>query len=215
MASLGFTAGVKRVVTVFAAGAAALTLAAPASAAPFPATTWKVTPTSPTPLPVKMTNSGNVVWTLGAFQLTCTSATVTGSFIGATGNPAQIGTFTAGTWGPTCTSPLGPFSLVHVGGWKIWAKSYDPVTGVTDGYINNVTLNWTGGSMKFTVIGKMSVKYTNSTGALAVTPLPGELSVINPVNCGALFTTATKPTLKATYLVKVTNTTTIPKIVGS
>ncbi|MFC7217700.1 hypothetical protein ACFQLX_05865 [Streptomyces polyrhachis] len=89
---------------------------------------------------------------------------------------------------------------------------------MTDGYINNITLNWTWGSCKFTILGKMSVKYTNGTGALAVNSLPGELSVAAspaPVNCGAPITTATKPTFKATYLTKVIGTTTIPKIVGS
>ncbi|MFC7217695.1 hypothetical protein ACFQLX_05840 [Streptomyces polyrhachis] len=211
---------IKKAAVTAGVGAAALVFATPASATPFPAATWTVTPASPSPLPVKGINTGNVVLTAGSIQLTCTAATATGTIASTTGNPGQLGTITTSTWGPTCTSPLGPVSVVHVGGWKLWGSTYDPAvgSGTTAGYLNTITANVTAGACKFTVIGKASGKYTNSTGALAVNSLAGELSVAAspaPVGCGAVITTATKPTFKGTYLVKVTNTTTIPKIVGS
>ncbi|MGA4982218.1 hypothetical protein [Streptomyces sp. GESEQ-13] len=197
--------------TAVVAGAAAaafgLTLS-PASAAP--STTWTVTPSGS----YTATNAGNIVLT-ATIPMTCTTSGASGTMASATGNPAQVAAINAinfGTASTPCTSVLGTVTTVAVTPWTVVAQDY--TAGVTKGYIGNVTANVTAGVCKFTVTGKASATYTNSTGVLAVNSVAGELSVTNPVNCGTVITTATKPLFKGNYAIKASNGA-IPTIIGT
>ncbi|CAM5412005.1 Secreted protein OS=Streptomyces tendae OX=1932 GN=GUR47_10335 PE=4 SV=1 [Streptomyces tendae] len=118
--------------------------------------------------------------------------------------------------GSPCTSVLGNVTAASVTSCvRHRGGRTDASTGVTKGYVGNVKANVTAGACKFTVTGKASGTYTNSTGGLAINSTAGELTVTNPVNCGAIVTTATKPTFKGNYAVTVASTGAIPTIVGS
>lgn len=199
--------------TAVVAGAATaafgLTLS-PASAVP--STTWTVTPSGS----YTATNSGNIVLT-ATIPMTCTTSGASGTMASNTGNPAQVATINAinfGTAATPCTSVLGNVSTVPVTPWSVVAQDYTASTGVTKGYVGNVTANVSAGICTFTVKGKASATYTNSTGILAVNSVAGELVVSNPVNCGSIITTATKPLFKGNYAIKASNGA-IPKIVGT
>ncbi|GAA0702772.1 hypothetical protein [Streptomyces thermocarboxydus] len=197
--------------TAVVAGAAAAALGltlSPASAAP--STTWTVTPSGS----YTATNAGNIVLT-ATIPMTCTTSGASGTMASATGNPAQVAAINAinfGTASTPCTSVLGTVTTVAVTPWTVVAQDY--TAGVTKGYIGNVTANVTAGVCKFTVTGKASATYTNSTGVLAVNSVAGELSVTNPVNCGTVITTATKPLFKGNYAIKASNGA-IPAIIGT
>ncbi|GGZ32910.1 hypothetical protein [Streptomyces poonensis] len=204
----------RRCAVVAGAAAAAFGIAVgPASAVP--STTWTVTPTGT----YTATNSGNIVLT-AAIPMTCTTSGASGTMSNATGNPAQVASINAinfGTAASPCTSILGNVTTVAVTPWTIMATDYDAATGVTKGYVGNIKANVTAGACKFTVTGKASGTYTNSTGILAVNSVAGELVVASspaPSNCGSVITTATKPTFKGNYAVK-SSSGAIPKIVGS
>ncbi|CAL9573465.1 hypothetical protein [Streptomyces sp. Tu 3180] len=200
------------VVTGAAAAAFGLTLA-PASAVP--STVWTVTPTGT----YTATNSGNIVLT-ATIPMTCTTSGASGTMASATGNPATVASIAAinfGTAASPCTSVLGNVTTVAVTPWTVVAQDYDAATGVTKGYVGNVKANVTAGACKFTVTGKASATYTNSTGVLAVNSVAGDLAVSSspaPVNCGSVVTTATKPLFRGNYAIKASNGA-IPKIVGS
>ncbi|MEU2436672.1 hypothetical protein ACFY9A_25060 [Streptomyces rubradiris] len=204
----------RRLAVVAGAAAAAFGLTAgPASAAP--STNWTVTPTGS----YTATNSGNIVLT-ATIPMTCTTSGASGTMSNATGNPATVATISAITFGTSaspCTSVLGNVSTVAVAPWTVVAQDYNATTGVTTGYVGNVKANVTAGACKFTVTGKASGTYTNSSGVLAVNSVAGDLVVSSnpaPVNCGTVVTTSTKPTFKGNYVIKASNGT-IPKIVGS
>ncbi|MEU3999149.1 hypothetical protein AB0E76_25555 [Streptomyces fungicidicus] len=201
----------RRFAVVAGAAAAAFGLAvAPASAVP--STVWTVTPSGA----YTATNSGNIVLT-ATIPMTCTTSGASGSMASTTGNPATVATINAinfGTATSPCTSVLGNVTTVAVTPWTVVAQDYTAATGVTKGYIGNVKANVTAGACKFTVTGKASATYTNSTGILAVSSVSGELAVSSPVNCGTVVTTATKPIFKGNYAIKASNGS-IPTIVGS
>ncbi|AYL35930.1 MULTISPECIES: hypothetical protein [Streptomyces] len=201
----------RRFAVVAGAAAAAFGLAvAPASAVP--STVWTVTPSGA----YTATNSGNIVLT-ATIPMTCTTSGASGSMASTTGNPATVATINAinfGTATSPCTSVLGNVTTVAVTPWTVVAQDYTAATGVTKGYIGNVKANVTAGACKFTVTGKASATYTNSTGILAVSSVSGELVVSSPVNCGTVVTTATKPIFKGNYAIKASNGS-IPTIVGS
>ncbi|MFE2281078.1 hypothetical protein ACFXAE_28395 [Streptomyces sp. NPDC059454] len=201
----------RRTAVVAGAATAALGLAlSPASAVP--STVWTVTPAGN----YTATNSGNIVLT-ATIPMTCTTSGASGTMASNTGNPAQVATINAinfGTSTTPCTSVLGNVTTVAVTPWTVVAQDYTASTGVTKGYVGNVTANVTAGVCKFTVKGKASSTYTNSTGILAVNSVAGELTVSNPVNCGTVITTATKPLFRGNYAIKASNGT-IPKIVGT
>ncbi|MEU4881003.1 hypothetical protein ACH4NV_10430 [Streptomyces althioticus] len=202
----------KTAVAACAAAAALALTAGTASAAP--STVWTV---SPSPAAFQATNVGNIVLT-ATIPMTCTASNASGTMASTTGNPATvaaINTMNFGSSGAPCTSVLGNVTTVAVTPWDVVAVDYNASTGVTTGYIGNVTANVKAGVCTFTVSGKASATYTNSTGVLAVNSVAGELAVSNPVNCGAIVTTSTKPTFKGNYAVKVSGTSTIPTIVGS
>ena len=192
---------IRRSALVVCAAASALGLAAaPSSAAP--STVWTVTPS---PANFQATNVGNIVLT-ATIPMTCTVSNAAGTMASTTGNPgdvADITTMNFGASGSPCTNELVSSDAVFC------------ATGVTKGYVGNVKANVTAGACKFTVTGKASGTYTNSTGILAINSTAGELTVSNPVNCGAIVTTATKPTFKGNYAVTVASTGAIPTIVGS
>ncbi|KOT35798.1 hypothetical protein ADK41_24020 [Streptomyces caelestis] len=200
------------VVAGAATAAFALTLS-PASAAP--STVWTVTPTGS----YTATNVGNIVLT-ATIPMTCTTSSASGGMASTTGNPATVATINAinfGTSGAPCTSVLGNVTTTAVTPWTVVAQDYTASTGVTKGYIGNVKANVTAGACKFTVTGKATSTYTNSTGILAVSSVSGDLAVSSnpaPVNCGAVVTTATKPVFKGNYAIKASNGVT-PAIVGS
>ncbi|CAL9589942.1 hypothetical protein NC239_27015 [Streptomyces sp. G3] len=204
---------IRRSALVVCAAASALGLAAaPSSAAP--STVWTVTPS---PANFQATNVGNIVLT-ATIPMTCTVSNAAGTMASTTGNPgdvADITTMNFGASGSPCTSVLGNVTTTSVTPWDVVAVDYDAATGVTKGYVGNVKANVTAGACKFTVTGKASGTYTNSTGVLAISSTAGELVVTNPVNCGAIVTTATKPTFKGNYAVKVAGSSVIPTIVGS
>ncbi|QKW00334.1 hypothetical protein [Streptomyces sp. NA02536] len=201
----------RRFAVVAGAAAAAFGLAvAPASAVP--STVWTVTPSGA----YTATNSGNIVLT-ATIPMTCTTSGASGSMASTTGNPATVATINAinfGTAASPCTSVLGNVTTVAVTPWTVVAQDYTAATGVTKGHIGNVKANVTAGACKFTVTGKASATYTNSTGVLAVSSVSGELVVSSPVNCGTVVTTATKPIFKGNYAIKASNGS-IPTIVGS
>ncbi|NEC53406.1 hypothetical protein G3I18_33410 [Actinospica acidiphila] len=202
----------KTAVAACAAAAALALTAGTASAAP--STVWTV---SPSPAAFQATNVGNIVLT-ATIPMTCTVSNASGTMASTTGNPATvaaINTMNFGSSGAPCTSVLGNVTTVAVTPWDVVAVDYNAATGVTTGHIGNVKANVSAGVCKFTVTGKASATYTNSTGVLAVSSVAGELAVSNPVNCGAIVTTSTKPTFKGNYAVKVSGTSTIPTIVGS
>ncbi|AZM77884.1 hypothetical protein D1J63_25365 [Streptomyces sp. KPB2] len=204
---------IRRSALVVCAAASALGLAAaPSSAAP--STVWTVTPS---PANFQATNVGNIVLT-ATIPMTCTVSNAAGTMASTTGNPgdvADITTMNFGASGSPCTSVLGNVTTTSVTPWDVVAVDYDAATGVTKGYVGNVKANVIAGACKFTVTGKASGTYTNSTGVLAISSTAGELVVTNPVNCGAIVTTATKPTFKGNYAVKVAGSSVIPTIVGS
>lgn len=203
----------RRSAIVVCAAASALGLAAGPSTA-VPSTVWTVTPS---PSSFDAVNVGNIVLT-ATIPMTCTTSNADGVMNSATGNPgdvADIDTMNFGASGSPCTSVLGNVTTTSVTPWDVIAVDYNASTGVTKGYVGNVTANVTAGACKFTVSGKATATYTNSSGVLAVNSTAGELTVSNPVNCGAIVTVNTKPTFKGNYAVTETGTGAIPTIVGS
>jgi hypothetical protein len=206
----------RRSAIVVCAAASALGLAVGPSSA-VPSTVWTVTPS---PAAFKATNVGNIVLT-ATIPMTCTVSGAEGSMNSTTGNPGDVADITTMTFGSStspCTSVLGNVTTTSVTPWDVVAVDYNASTGVTTGHVGNVKAQVTAGACKFTVVGKASATYTNSTGILAVNSVAGDLSVAAspaPVNCGAVVTTATKPTFKGNYAVKVKSTNAIPTIVGS
>ncbi|MFH8289727.1 hypothetical protein [Streptomyces sp. NPDC018059] len=202
-----------RIAVVTGAGAAAFVMAvAPASAVP--STIWTVTPS---PANFSAANSGNIVLTAN-IPMTCTTSSASGTMASTTGNPATVGNINAinfGTSASPCTSVLGNVTTTATTPWTVVAQDYTASSGVTKGHIGNVNAKVTAGACVFTVQGKATGTYTNSTGILAVTSVSGDLAVTSASGCGTVVTTATKPTFKGNYAVKVTGTNTIPKIVGS
>ncbi|MGW4020425.1 hypothetical protein [Streptomyces sp. NPDC005009] len=203
----------RRSAIVVCAAASALGLAAGPSSA-VPSTVWTVTPS---PASFQAVNVGNIVLT-ATIPMTCTTSNAAGVMNSATGNPgdvADINTMNFGAAGSPCTSVLGNVTTTSITPWDVVAEDYNAATGVTTGYVGDITANVTAGACKFTVTGEASATYTNSTGVLAVNSVAGELKVSNPVNCGAIVTVNTKPTFKGNYAVKVAGTNVIPTIVGS
>ncbi|WP_037855995.1 hypothetical protein [Streptomyces sp. NRRL S-340] len=204
---------IRRIAVVAGAGAAAFGIAvAPASANA--STVWTV---NPTPANYTATNSGNIMLTAN-IPMTCTTSGASGTMASNTGNPSQVATISAinfGTATTPCTSLLGNVTTVATTPWKIMAKDYNASTGVTTGYVDNISAKVSAGACVFTVTGKASGTYTNSTGILAVNSVSGELTVTSATNCGTVVTTSTKPTFKGNYAVKVSGTSTIPTIKGS
>ncbi|MEU5086121.1 hypothetical protein [Streptomyces sp. NPDC021356] len=202
---------IRRIAVVAGAGAAAFGIAvAPASANA--STIWTV---NPTPANFTATNSGNIVLTAN-IPMTCTTSGASGTMASATGNPASVADITAINFGTTsspCTSILGAVTATPVGTWHVVAQDY--TAGVTKGYVGSVKANVAAGACHFTVEGKASATYTNSTGILAVNSVAGDLAVTAASGCGTVVTTSTKPTFKGNYAVKVKGTSTIPTIVGS
>ncbi|MFE7980004.1 hypothetical protein [Streptomyces shenzhenensis] len=201
----------RRTAVVLGAAAAAFGIAvAPASAVP--STVWTVTPS---PAAYTAANSGNIVLTAN-IPMTCTTSAASGTMQSATGNPATVASIDAVTFGSSaapCTSVLGNVTTVATPPWTVVGEDY--AAGVTTGYVGNVNAKVTAGACVFTVTGKASATYTNSTGILAVNSVSGDLAVASASGCGTVVTTSTKPTFKGNYAVKVSGTSTIPTIVGS
>ncbi|MEU3608896.1 hypothetical protein AB0E83_26125 [Streptomyces sp. NPDC035033] len=201
---------IRNLAVVAGAASAAFALAAsPVTAAP--STVWTV---SPNPANITAVNSGNIVLSVNGIAMTCTKSNGAGTGASTTGNPATVGTINSiafGATGAPCTSVLGNVTTVPTTPWTIVAQDY--TAGVTKGYVGNVDAKVTVGACNFRVTGKASASYTNSTGALAVNSLAGELTVVSATNCGSAVPVGAKPTFKGTYLFKVG--TAIPTIVGT
>ncbi|MET7509413.1 hypothetical protein [Streptomyces albidoflavus] len=204
----------RKIALVAGAATAAIGLTA-GTASAVPSTVWTVTPS---PANFTATNSGNIVLSVNGVPMTCTTSGASGTMQSATGNPATVANINAinfGASGSPCTSVLGNVVTVAVVPWTVVAVDYNAATGVTTGHVGNVDANVTVGACKFRVTGKASGTYTNSTGALAVNSVSGDLTVVSATNCGAAVPVGAKPTFKGTYLVKQTGTSVIPTIVGS
>ncbi|GHG11594.1 hypothetical protein ACFFSH_08915 [Streptomyces filamentosus] len=204
-----------RNLAVVAGGASAAFALAVSPASAVASTVWTVTPS---PANFSAVNSGNIVLTVNGLAMTCTKSTAGGTMQSATGNPATVGSITSmafGASGAPCTSVLGPVSAVPTLPWAVKVFDYTAATGVSKGYIDNVDATVSVGACTFRVTGKASGTYTNSSGTLAVNSTAGELTVVSASGCGTAVPVGAKPTFKGNYLVKVTGTTTIPKIVGS
>ncbi|MFI1653623.1 hypothetical protein ACH4ZU_01630 [Streptomyces sp. NPDC020472] len=203
---------IRNLAVVAGTASAAFALAvSPASAVP--STVWTV---SPSPASITAVNSGNIVLSVNGIAMTCTKSNGAGTGQSTTGNPATVGTINSiafGASGAPCTSVLGPVTAVPTTPWTIVAQDYTAATGVTKGYVGNVDAKVTVGACVFRVTGKASGTYTNSTGALAVNSVAGELTVVSSSGCGSAVPVGAKPTFKGTYLFKVG--TAIPTIVGS
>ncbi|MEU6477733.1 hypothetical protein ABZ858_12720 [Streptomyces sp. NPDC047017] len=202
-----------RAAVAVGAGAAAAGIAV-APAAANPSTVWTV---SPSPAGFTAVNSGNVVLVTGV-PMTCTASGASGTLTGGSGNPAEVGSIRAATIGTgtsPCSSLLGNFTITPSTPWSVVAQDHHPSTGVTTGYVDDINARVSVGACVFTMAGKASSSYTNSTGVLSVANAPGELTVTWASNCGTLITTATKPTFKGNYTVRVTGTDTIPTITGT
>ncbi|WP_411070468.1 hypothetical protein [Streptomyces sp. cmx-4-25] len=202
-----------RKLAVVAGGASAALALAVSPATAVPSTVWTVTPS---PASITAVNSGNIVLSVNGIAMTCTKSNGAGTGQSTTGNPATVGAINSiafGATGAPCTSLLGNVTTVATTPWTIVAQDYTAATGVTKGYIGNVDAKVTVGACVFRVTGKASGTYTNSTGALAVNSVAGELTVVSATNCGSAVPVGAKPTFKGTYLFKAG--TVIPKIVGS
>ncbi|GHA92167.1 hypothetical protein ACIQRS_21710 [Streptomyces termitum] len=202
-----------RNLAVVAGGASAAFALAVSPASAVPSTVWTV---SPSPASITALNSGNVALSVNGITMTCTKSNGAGTGASTTGNPATVGTITTMVFGATgapCTSVLGPVTAVPVTPWTIVAQDYNAATGVTSGYVGNVDANVSVGACNFRVTGKASSTYTNSTGALTVNSLAGELTVVTSSGCGSAVPVGAKPTFKGKYLFKAG--TAIPTIVGS
>ncbi|MFE5732129.1 hypothetical protein ACFQ7A_14640 [Streptomyces sp. NPDC056528] len=202
-----------RKLAVVAGGASAALALAVSPATAVPSTVWTVTPS---PASITAVNSGNIVLSVNGIAMTCTKSNGAGTGQSATGNPATIGNINSiafGATGAPCTSLLGNVTTVATTPWTIVAQDYTAASGVTKGYIGNVDAKVTVGACVFRVTGKASATYTNSTGALAVNSVSGELTVVSATNCGSAVPVGSKPLFKGTYLFKAG--TVIPKVVGS
>ncbi|MFJ5707171.1 MULTISPECIES: hypothetical protein [unclassified Streptomyces] len=204
----------RNLAVVAGAAASAFALAvSPASAVA--STVWTVTPS---PAGFTAVNSGNIVLSVNGIAMTCTKSNAAGTMQSTTGNPATVGsisTMVFGASGVPCTSVLGNVVTTPTTPWAVKVYDYTASTGVSKGYIDNVDAKVTVGACVFRVTGKASGTYTNASGTLAVNSAAGELTVVSATNCGGAVPVGSKPTFKGNYLVKVANTTTIPKIVGS
>ncbi|MFE5832032.1 hypothetical protein ACFQ8W_17495 [Streptomyces sp. NPDC056508] len=202
-----------RKLAVVAGGASAALALTVSPATAVPSTVWTVTPS---PASITAVNSGNIVLSVNGIAMTCTKSNGAGTGQSTTGNPATVGNITSiafGATGAPCTSLLGNVTTVATTPWTIVAQDYTAGTGVTKGHVGNVDAKVTVGACVFRVTGKASGTYTNSTGALAVNSLAGELTVVSATNCGSAVPVGAKPTFKGTYLFKAGSV--IPKIVGS
>ncbi|MBD0710174.1 MULTISPECIES: hypothetical protein [unclassified Streptomyces] len=202
-----------RNLAVVAGGASAAFALAVSPASAVPSTVWTV---SPSPASITAVNSGNIVLSVNGVAMTCTKSNGTGTGSSTTGNPATVGTINTiafGATGAPCTSVLGNVTTVAATPWTIVAEDYTAATGVTKGYVGNVDATVTVGACVFRVTGKATSTYTNSTGALAVNSVAGDLTVVSSTGCGVAVPVGAKPTFKGTYLFK--QGTVIPTIVGS
>ncbi|MFD7711046.1 hypothetical protein [Streptomyces sp. NPDC059786] len=186
----------------------------PASANP--STTWTATPN---PANISAVVSGYTTLTAGT-PLVCTQSTMQGSMYSAVGNPATVATFNGLSFGTSvspCQTALGIATFVPSAPWHFLAVDYNPATGVASGYLADVYLRISAGiSCVFTTAGKASATYRNSTGVLSVNSVPGELAVTSVTSgCGTTVTTATLPTFRGNYIIRISGTTTAPTLVGS
>uniref|UniRef100_A0AAU3GQ88 Secreted protein n=1 Tax=Streptomyces sp. NBC_01401 TaxID=2903854 RepID=A0AAU3GQ88_9ACTN len=134
-----------------------------------PATTWTVSP-DPAPFTAVSTNT---VLEAGGIPMTCPEAGAGGTGFSATGNPGHVADIESayfGTSAAPCTSILGPVAPVTSTSppWRIQAVDYDDATGVTTGYIDNISAEVTVLSCTFTVSGEVNATYANDTDVLSV-----------------------------------------------
>ncbi|OIV36035.1 hypothetical protein BIV57_18455 [Mangrovactinospora gilvigrisea] len=197
-------------------GAAIVTAPAMATAA----TTWTV---GPNPSETYSASSPTTTLTDNGFTITCAS-TASGTLASATGNPAQVGTIDNVTF-TGCTSILGSASVSNLppsstdAQWTINGSDYNASTGVTTGNIGNIkNVAVTAASCQFTVGGKASGTYTNSSGVLAVNSVSGDLTISGvTAGCAGLVSNGDSPTFVGNYTVFTPSggTTTHPTITGS
>jgi hypothetical protein len=185
------------------------------TAAPAFAATWTVKPggaitAKTTKTTLKDTKTGN--------SLTCTSSTAKATLKKGSGlSGTAIGSITSVTFGG-CSGPLGLTFTVKTSHlpWKLNATSY--ASGVTHGTITGIHATLTGPSCSATVDGtsatanngKVSVTYTNSSGALKVLTTGGNLHIYKVSGCAGLIGSGDASTFSATYTVTPKQTITSP-----
>ncbi|MFI6689005.1 hypothetical protein [Streptomyces sp. NPDC050485] len=200
---------------VCGAATAAFALAtAPAMAAS--PTNWVVGPNSPESFTATSTN---VVLSINGIDMTCTYADAGGTLQSATGNPAAVGSIDPahfGRTGESCTSFLGAVDTVANTPWTLNATDYDAGSGVTQSYISGINARVSVATCAFTVTGTAHGTYTNSTGDLAISATPTELTVSDPTaGCSGVVSAGDHPSFNGDYFAVVSGTSTAPTITGS
>lgn len=194
-----------------AAGASAVALtAAPAIAAPTYTVKAGTTTTGTTSYTAATTGaSPQVKFAAGTNNLSCTSATATGSIkLGSGLSGAGLGSITGSTW-TGCIGPLNlPVTVVQTGTWSVNATGTTTATGVTAGTVSNVaaTVSVNQGGCSFNVTGsvKSALVTTATKQQLKVKPQL-TLTIGNVVGCFGLLSNGTKASFAATYKLKAAN----------
>ncbi|MFJ4907955.1 hypothetical protein ACIQCR_21895 [Streptomyces sp. NPDC093249] len=197
--------------SAWAATAALLLTAAPASAAP--STVWTVTPS---PVAVSATNVGNVGMNLNGLPMNCPKSTASMLLASTTGNPAVLGNVSALTFGAPgapCSSQV-PLVVTPTGPWKFVARDHDATTGVTSGYVDDIDIGLNVAYLVLRVRGRSSATFSNATGRLTLSSVTGELPVTQTNDAGAV-PVGSSLFLKATYQTRVSGSSLLPKIVGT
>jgi hypothetical protein len=207
----------KRTCAILLASAATAAMLGLSAAPALAATSWTVTPGGAITgksgiITFRDTNTGNSV-TCGSSS---TSATLKkGSGLSGTrlGSDSKL-SFTS------CTGPLDlSFTVTpHDLPWKLNALSYNKTTGVTTGSITGIDATVVGPSCSADTDGtgaglhngKVSVRYTNSTGKLKVLTTGGNMHVYNVVGCAGLIVSGDPVTYSGTYTVSPKQTITSP-----
>ncbi|MFF2507035.1 hypothetical protein ACFVTY_27215 [Streptomyces sp. NPDC058067] len=208
----------KTALVVAAAGAALGLAAAPSSAA---STNWAVGPGSPETVTA---TTGHASLGVNGIDMTCTYADAEAVLASATGNPVKIGDINSANFGRTgepCTSILGNVTATTTTPWTLWAYGdYDPATGTTPGYIDNIKARVSVATCAFDVTGTAHGTYKSggagTPGKLTIHATATELTVANPTSgCSGLVAAGDHPTFDAVYDVVVKGTSNGATVVGS
>jgi hypothetical protein len=158
--------GITRIVMTGAAAAAAIALMSTTALAAT-ATTYKVSPGG------KYTaTAGKTVLTDNQTKakLTCKTASAKG-VLKKSGAGKGLGTITSTSFNK-CSGPLNlTFKVKQGGTWTLNVTKYNSKTGVTTGYIGNVSAVLSGSDCSATVTGAADATYTNKTATLSVKPV--------------------------------------------
>jgi hypothetical protein len=188
----------------------------PGAGSPAAATTktWTVRPGGPVAANAAKTTLSD---TKLNSTLTCTSATMTGTFKAGGGLPsAGIGSITAAAF--RCPSLL-PVKLTALGlPWRLNLSTYDLRSGVARGTISHLRLSFVGpactaqvnGTSSTASNGVVAVSHSDRTGKLTILPAGGNLHWFHVKGCDTLFGNGDPATLAAAYAVSPPQVITSP-----